>query len=60
MKYQYVRENCLKTEEKKYGSMSAAVYRKERAHAETYPILDWTKIKIEPMSVDDFDKKFMW
>lgn len=51
----YSIDGAAASEEKKYGSMSAAVYRKERAHAETYPILDWTKIKIEPMLVDDFE-----
>lgn len=40
-------------EEKKYGSMSAKEYRLQRKHAESYPLLDWTKIKLEPMSVDD-------
>ena len=40
-------------EEKKYGSMSASEYRKQRQHAESYPLLDWTKIKIEPMSIED-------
>lgn len=51
----YSIDGAVAQEEKKYGSMSAAAYRKERAHAETYPILDWTKIKIEPMTVDDFE-----
>lgn len=46
-------DGVAEPEEKKYGSMSAAVYKKERAHAETYPILDWTKIKIEPMTPED-------
>lgn len=39
--------------EKKYGSMSASEYRKQRKHAETYPQLDWTKIKLEPMTIED-------
>lgn len=45
-------DGASKQEEKKYGSMSAAVYKKERAHAETYAILDWTKIDIQPIEED--------
>lgn len=42
-----------KEEAKLYGSMSIAEYRKQRQHVESYPLLDWTKIKLEPMSIDD-------
>jgi hypothetical protein len=51
----YTIEDTAEPEQKKYGSMSAAVYKKERAHAESFPILDWTKIDIKPMTVEDFD-----
>jgi len=40
-------------EDKKYGSMSAAEYRKQRQHIDSVPELDWTKIKFEPMTIDD-------
>ena len=33
--------------------MSSSEYKKQRKHAESYPILDWTKIKIEPMTPED-------
>jgi hypothetical protein len=39
--------------EKKYGSMSAREYRLQRKHADSFPQLDWTKIKIEPISLED-------
>lgn len=39
--------------EKKYGSMSAKEYRLQRKHADSFPQLDWTKIKIEPISIED-------
>lgn len=43
-------------EPKQYGSMSASEYRKQRAHIESYPLLDWTKIKLEPMSIEDLQE----
>lgn len=42
-------------EEVKYGSMSAQEYRKQRKYAESHPLLDWTKIKHEPIVEDDFN-----
>ena len=36
-------------EEVKFGSMSAQEYRKQRKYADSHPLLDWTKIKIEPI-----------
>lgn len=44
-----------KQEDKEYGSMSASEYRKQRKYADSYPTLDWTKIKIEPMSPEDLE-----
>jgi len=40
-------------EKKEYGSMSASEYRKQRKHFDSIPELDWTKIKLEPMSIED-------
>lgn len=40
-------------EKKEYGSMSAREYKLQRKHADSFPQLDWTKIKLEPMSIDD-------
>jgi hypothetical protein len=42
-----------KEEKKEYGSMSAREYRLQRKHAESFPLIDWEKIEIKPMSVDD-------
>ena len=40
---------------KKYGSMSPSEYRKQRKYAESHTLLDWTSIKIEPLSIDDLE-----
>lgn len=43
-------------EEVKYGNMSAQEYRKQRKYADGHPLLDWTKIKHEPIDEDiNFD-----
>lgn len=46
-------------EEVKYGSMSAQEYRKQRKYADSHPLLDWTKIKHDPIdeeiNFDDID-----
>lgn len=46
-------DGVAEQEDKKFGSMSSSEYKKQRKHAESYPILDWTKIKIEPMTPED-------
>lgn len=40
---------------KKYGSMSPSEYRKQRKYAESHPLLDWTKIKLESDKVNNTD-----
>ena len=40
-------------EDKKYGSMSIREYRLQRKHAESFPLIDWEKIELKPMSEDD-------
>lgn len=40
-------------EDVKYGSMSAPEYRKQRKYADSHPLLDWTKIKIEPLEEEE-------
>lgn len=43
-------------DEVKYGSMSAQEYRKQRKYADSHPLLDWTKIKHEPIDEEiNFD-----
>jgi hypothetical protein len=42
-------------EDKKFGSMSASEYKKQRKYAESYPVLDWQSISIEPITEDDLD-----
>ena len=39
-------------QEVKYGNMSSQEYRKQRKYAESHPLLDWTKIKINPIEED--------
>ncbi|CAB4124540.1 hypothetical protein UFOVP53_9 [uncultured Caudovirales phage] len=46
-------EGEAKEEKKEYGSMSAKEYRLQRKHAEAFPLIDWEKIEIKPMSEDD-------
>lgn len=48
-------DGVAEQEDKKFGSMSASEYKKQRKHAESYPVLDWTKIKIEPMTPEDLE-----
>jgi len=48
-------DGVTEQEEKKYGSMSSSEYRKQRKYAESHPLLDWTKIKIEPMTPEDLN-----
>lgn len=48
-------EGAAEQEDKKYGSMSSSEYKKQRKHAESYPVLDWTAIKIEPMTPEDLE-----
>ena len=38
----------------KYGNMSPQEYHKQRKYANSHPLLDWTKIKHEPIE-EDFD-----
>jgi len=47
-------EGTTQKEEKTYGGMSAVEYRKQLQYAESFPLLDWTKIKHEPMTLEDF------
>lgn len=54
----YSIDGAAEQEDKKYGSMSGPEYKKQRKYAESYPILDWTKIKIEPMSPEDLEVNF--
>lgn len=49
----YTIDGVAEQEDKKFGSMSAAEYKKQRSYAESYPVLDWTSINIEPMSEED-------
>lgn len=39
----------------KYGNMSVQEYRKQRKYADSHPLLDWTKIKIDLLPDDDLD-----
>jgi len=49
-------EGTKPKEEVKYGSMSSQEYRKQRKYVEAHPLLDWTKIKLEPIEENvDFD-----
>lgn len=41
---------------KTFGSMSAKEYRLQRKHADSFPQLDWTKIKLEPISVEELEE----
>jgi hypothetical protein len=50
---QYDIEGSAKEEKKEYGSMSAREYRLQRKHAEEFPLIDWEKIELKPMSEDD-------
>lgn len=40
-------EDEFKEEEKKYGNMSAQEYRRQRKYAESFPELDWRKLKAQ-------------
>ena len=51
----YSIDGATKQEDKKFGSMSASEYKKQRKYAEAYPVLDWTSINIEPMKPDDLE-----
>lgn len=42
-------------EDVKYGNMSSQEYRKQRKYAESHPLLDWTKIKIEPIEEEELN-----
>lgn len=46
-------DGAVDQEDKKFGSMSTAEYKKQRKYADSYPILDWTKINIEPITEAD-------
>jgi hypothetical protein len=46
-------EGEVKEDKKEYGSMSAKEYRLQRKHAESFPLIDWEKIELKPMSEDD-------
>lgn len=52
----YEIDGTEKKEEKSYGGMSSIEYRKQLQYAESFPLLDWTKIRHEPMTVEDFMK----
>ena len=52
-------EGAAEQEDKKFGSMSASEYKKQRKYAESHTLLDWTKIKIEPMKPEDLDIDLM-
>lgn len=51
----YSIDGATQQEDKKFGSMSASEYKKQRKYAESYPVLDWTSINIEPMKPDDLE-----
>jgi hypothetical protein len=51
----YSIEGAAEQEDKKFGSMSASEYKKQRKYAESHALLDWTQIKIEPMKPEDLD-----
>lgn len=48
-------DGAAEQEDKKFGSMSASEYKKQRKYAEAYPVLDWQAIKIEPITPDDLE-----
>lgn len=48
-------DGASEQEEKKFGSMSSAEYKKQRKYADSYPVLDWTKINIEPIKPEDLN-----
>lgn len=48
-------DGASEQEDKKFGSMSSAEYKKQRKYADSYPVLDWTKIKIEPIAPEDLN-----
>jgi DNA-binding MarR family transcriptional regulator len=39
-----------------YGMMSAKEYRLQRQHIDSCPLIDWTKINHEPMSIEEMEK----
>jgi hypothetical protein len=51
----YTIDGTETSEPKNFGSMSASEYRKQRKYAESHALIDWTKIEIKPMSLDDFN-----
>lgn len=51
----YSIDGASQQEDKKFGSMSATEYKKQRKYADSYPVLDWTSIKIEPITQEDLE-----
>lgn len=51
----YSIDGAAQQEDKKFGSMSASEYKKQRKYAESYPVLDWKSISIEPIKQDDLE-----